>query len=89
MSAPGNMREFMPATAAWIDDLRSAFGAEAINSSIKSGMNGLPTFWASENGHEVGTRDTRPQNYVDAAQMVITPKPKKKEPHANRNARHR
>lgn len=50
------MRQAMPTVAAWIDELRDAFGAETINSAIKAGMEGQPTFYASENGHEIGTR---------------------------------
>jgi hypothetical protein len=53
---PQNLREAMPETTAFIDALRAAFGADAINPSIKAGMNGQPTFWAQENGIEVGTR---------------------------------
>ena len=51
-----NLREQMPLVTAFIDDLREAFGAEMINGQIRKGMKGEPTFWASENGHEIGTR---------------------------------
>lgn len=51
----GSLREVMPETTAFIDSLRAVFGADAINPSIKAGMNGQPTFWARENGIEVGT----------------------------------
>lgn len=50
-----NLRAEMPTVAAWIDELREVFGAEQINRSIKAGINGQPTFYASENGHQVGT----------------------------------
>ncbi|MES2126669.1 MAG: hypothetical protein V4463_05300 [Pseudomonadota bacterium] len=53
--AKGDMRDSMPVTAAWIDDLRAAFGTESINRMLRRGMNGEPVFWASENGHTVGT----------------------------------
>ena len=46
----------MPTVAAWIDEMRAAFGAEVINPAIKAGMEGQPTFCASENGITVGTR---------------------------------
>lgn len=46
----------MPCVTAFVDDLRAAFGAPMINGAIRSGMNGRPHFWASENGHELGTR---------------------------------
>lgn len=46
----------MPSTAALIDNLREAFGKDAIDRSIKRGMKGEPGwFHARENGHEVGT----------------------------------
>jgi hypothetical protein len=53
--AKGGMREAMPQTAKLIDDLRSAFGAEYIDKIIRAGMAGHPVFYASENGHAVGT----------------------------------
>lgn len=46
----------MPETAAFIDACRDAFGADAINASIKAGLQGKPTFYASENGRTVGTK---------------------------------
>lgn len=53
--AKGSMRDQMPVVTAWIDSLREAFGAEHIDSVIKAGMRGAPVFFASENGHTVGT----------------------------------
>lgn len=50
------LRLAMPTVAAWIDDLRAAFGDDQINPQIKAGIAGQPTFWARENGHEIGTR---------------------------------
>ncbi|QKJ65246.1 hypothetical protein HQN60_12565 [Deefgea piscis] len=60
-SQKSNLREAMPVTTAFIDALRAAFGADAINPSIKSGINGQPTFYASENGIEVGTKAKKVQ----------------------------
>lgn len=54
------MREAMPTVAAWIDDLRAAFGAETIDAAIRGGMNGMATFFAQENGKTIGTPDTMP-----------------------------
>jgi hypothetical protein len=54
-----NMRLEMPNTAESIDLLREAFGVSTINQQIKSGMQGLPTFYAIENGVEVGTAARR------------------------------
>lgn len=52
----GSLRETMPETAAWIDQLRDAFGADAIDGSIRKGLQGTPTFWAEEAGQQVGAR---------------------------------
>ena len=49
------MRDQMPSAAAFIDDLRDAFGAEHINGAIRSGIKGRPHFWAREGEHELGT----------------------------------
>lgn len=47
----------MPEITAFIDKLREAFGAEMINEQIRKGMRGEPyCFYATENGHEVGTK---------------------------------
>jgi DNA-directed RNA polymerase specialized sigma subunit len=56
------MRDRMPKVAAFVDDLREAFGTEYINGAIREGLRGRPVFWASENGHELGTR---PPSVVD------------------------
>ena len=56
-----NLREEMPATAAAVDWFRLAFGADEVNALIKAGMNGEPTFYAIENGKEVGTKIPEPQ----------------------------
>jgi len=50
------LRQSMPETAAFIDSMREAFGAEMINAAIKAGIDGQPTFYASENGQEIGAR---------------------------------
>lgn len=53
---PGWMRESMPATAAFVDELRRVFGADQIDPSIRAGMAGVPgKFHALEAGHEIGT----------------------------------
>ncbi len=51
----GSMRDEMPVVTAWIDAMREAFGKEHIDGIIKAGMRGQPVFYASENGHTVGT----------------------------------
>ncbi|NYT59445.1 hypothetical protein H0A65_10995 [Alcaligenaceae bacterium] len=50
-----SMRVDMPQTAAFIDSLREAFGADMINEQIRQGIKGAATFYARENGHELGT----------------------------------
>jgi len=57
--AKGSMREQMPTVAALIDELRAAFGKDSIDGQVRKGMNGQPMFWASENGHTVGTKAKR------------------------------
>lgn len=51
-----SMREQMPQCAAFIDSLRDAFGKEHIDGQIRAGMRGEPVFYASENGHTLGTK---------------------------------
>jgi hypothetical protein len=71
-----SLRDAMPITAAWIDELREAFGREGIDAEIRKGMNGVPGFWARENGREVGTRFPPAVAEVSGAEMVIRPEVK-------------
>ena len=50
-----SLREKMPCTSAWVDELRTAFGEDEINQAIRKGMAGKQTFHARENGFEIGT----------------------------------
>ena len=51
----------MPTVAAWIDDLRAAFGAEVIDAAIRGAVrDGRATFFAAEAGHQLGTPATLP-----------------------------
>lgn len=52
------MRDVMPHTANFIDQMRETFGAEVINPSLQAGMRGKPGFFAIESGHMIGTLDT-------------------------------
>ena len=45
----------MPTVAAFIDDLRAAFGEEIIHNIIRAGLQGQPVFHARENGYQIGT----------------------------------
>lgn len=58
MDAKKEIREKMPAMAAFLDDLASAFGEEAVWSQVEKGIAGEPTFFARENGKRIGTRNT-------------------------------
>ena len=62
-----NLRQQMPQTAAFIDALRDAFGAEGINASIKRGMSGQGGFWAKEGGFEVGTKPGNSGKHISPA----------------------
>jgi hypothetical protein len=66
-----NLREDMPETAAWIDALRAAFGADHINGQIRAGMAGQPVFDAAENGHTVGTPRPERGTVVSGADLVL------------------
>jgi hypothetical protein len=46
----------MPTVATWVDQLREAFGSDTIHDAIRAGQTGEPTFFAAENGHQIGTR---------------------------------
>jgi hypothetical protein len=50
------MRELMPKVAAFVDEMREAFGTAQIDASIRAGMRREGSFWARENGHELGSR---------------------------------
>lgn len=67
------MRQAMPTVAAWIDQMREAFGAEEINAAIRAGIEGQPTFYARENGAEVGTRYEPPAGRTVAGNEIARP----------------
>lgn len=50
------LRQTMPVTAAFIDNLRAAFGETDINAAIRAGLDGQPTFYAMEGEMEIGTK---------------------------------
>ena len=67
-----NLRTEMPTVALWIDSLRSAFGADGIEASIRQGMKGAPgAFYAAENGHTVGTPAWPARIEIGVGEMVI------------------
>ncbi len=88
MNAPPKAaRTAMPLVAAWIDDLRDAFGRDMIDGLIrKATVEGLPTFYAREGGRTVGVPLPALRGVeISAADMVINPP--EKEPDADRNRR--
>ena len=50
-----NLRDEMPQVAALIDRFRQTFGRTNIDDVIRRGIKGEPVFYASENGHTIGT----------------------------------
>ncbi|WP_454674855.1 hypothetical protein [Achromobacter pestifer] len=49
------LRDQMPEVATFVDTLRDIFGKASIDGQIRRGLAGEPVFYASENGHEIGT----------------------------------
>ena len=53
----GSMRRNMPKVAEFVDDLRAHFGRAIARGLREPGW--TAHFWASENGHEIGTKGER------------------------------
>ncbi|HPC23651.1 MAG TPA: hypothetical protein PK920_14365 [Phycisphaerae bacterium] len=66
-----SLRSDMPLVTEFVDALREVFGRPAVDASIRAGLDGQPTFWASENGIEIGAR--LPDTGLPVSQMVIGP----------------
>lgn len=71
MTGKKPLRLSMPTVAAWIDELREAFGVDSINASIRNGVGGGNRFHAVENGHEIGCEAMPGSHVVNAADMVL------------------
>lgn len=67
------LRQTMPTVAAWIDELRDAFGADTINAAIRNGMAGGTHFHAEENGHTLGCEAMPGGVEVGLRDMVVLP----------------
>ena len=65
------MREAMPTVAAWIDELREAFGADGINSAIRNGAAGGTHFYAEEGGQTIGCDAPPAGRAVSVVDMVF------------------
>lgn len=50
-----NLRDQMPQVAALVDRFRITFGRANIDDVLRRGIKGEPVFYASENGHTIGT----------------------------------
>jgi hypothetical protein len=74
MSKQINFREADPEVAAFIDDLRTYFGAEGINANMKKGGAGIPGFFYYKGpAGEFGTPmpPDNPAKVISACDMVI------------------
>lgn len=69
-----SLRDEMPSTAAFIDACREAFGTDMVNAQIKLGMQGAETFYANENGYEVGTKIREAKIFLTVDQMRVLTK---------------
>lgn len=66
------LRDLMPSTSAFLDECGTAFGFESVGESIRAGMAGLPGFfYASENGHEVGTPIPEAKVYTCMTRKIL------------------
>lgn len=71
MAAAKPLRQTMPTVAAWIDQLREAFGVEAIDPAIRDGVAGGAHFYAEEGGQTLGCEAMPDSHVVSAAHMVL------------------
>ena len=65
------MRQAMPTVAAWVDELREAFGLDAVNPALRNGAQGGCEFYAEENGQTIGCEAMPGRHVVTAADMVL------------------
>lgn len=65
------LRHAMPTVAAWIDELRDAFGAEGINAAIRNGVHGGTHFYAHENGQCIGSEGAPTGVAICTDRMVL------------------
>lgn len=68
------LRKTMPFTTAIIDDFRANYPEACPDAAIKAGIAGQPTFWARENGVEIGTKaHYDAQNSVPLTDVCLGP----------------
>lgn len=73
------MRQAMPRVAEFVDAVRVAFGAAAVDRAIRNGMAGGTDFFASEAGHTVGHQAAAPGASFRFDDLQISPR-KEKQP---------
>lgn len=73
------MRQTMPRVAEFVDAVREAFGAAAVDRAIRNGMAGGTDFCASEAGHTVGHQAAEPGASFSFDDLQISPR-KDKQP---------
>lgn len=56
------VRHPMPEIAAFVADMKAAFGELEIDEAVRRGKAGEPTFYANENGRAVGTASPMTEN---------------------------
>mgnify|MGYP003377382542 CR=1 FL=1 len=71
MSKP--MRDAMPKVSEFVDACRGVFGVSTINNAIRDGIDGLPTFYASEAGESIGTPAPKAAFSVSGDALVQEP----------------
>jgi len=73
------LRQAMPRVAEFVDAVREAFGAAAVDRAIRNGMAGGTDFCASEAGHTVGHQAAEPGASFSFDDLQISPR-KEKQP---------
>lgn len=68
-----DLKTLMPETARFVAAAREAFGADLVNPAIRAAIHdGQPTFYARENGIEVGHREDIPEERrIKVSEMCI------------------
>ena len=74
MSQQKPLRQRMPKTAEFVDACREAFGAEAVDRALRNAIAGGSDFYATENGHSIGTPLPAPGARFTADRLYLKPK---------------
>lgn len=68
------LRDQMPLTSIFIDEMRKAFGTEMVDNQIRRAKKGEPTFYAEENGHVFGVQYTERGTVISGKDLMTQPK---------------